>query len=223
LAKHIFNSIDDTLFLKTEIIRILDFGGGDGSLAMGIGKLIGDVAVGRNVEVVLIDFNSDTSYKDGGVSLIAHKNISEVSGVFHIILASAILEHIPKLNAIVLDLISKLSSGGYFYARTPYVVPFKKMFKTLDFTFPAHVHDLGPSFWNQFKDTFLVDWKVIFSQSSIVETQFHEAFMRTFLAYIFKFPSRLEGQFSSRIILRPYWKYVGGWEVLFCKKEINAK
>lgn len=213
-GSHIYEMINKE-FSSKKVLRILDFGGGDGSLGISLSKML---SLGReSIEVVLVDYNKEDPFEDGIVRFNSYQHVHEVIGAFDIILASAVLEHIPSLHKVLQQLFSILRSGGSFYARTPYMVPFKRLIKRLDFTFPAHVHDLGPDFWNRLPQLVPLTCELQISRAAIVETQWKEAILRTLIAYLLKLPSRVEELFSGKVLLRPFWRYVGGWEVLLKK------
>lgn len=93
------------------------------------------------------------------------------------------------------------------------MTPFRRVLKGFDLTYPAHVHDLGPSFWNRVTDTFNLGAQVIFSQPSPVETAFAKAPVRTAVSYLCKAVAHFEHALVPR--KRDYrWEFVGGWEVL---------
>ncbi len=77
----------------------------------------------------------------------------------------------------------------------------------MDFTYPAHLHDLGRGFWNGILGRLALDsqYRIRHSATSIVETVFSEAPVRTVAAHALKLPSHLF----------PSWPFVGGWEVVF--------
>ena len=142
--------------------------------------------------------------------------MSQLAGLldkYDIIIASAVFDHIPDCSEIIKTLFTLLKKDGIFYSRTPFVVPlmvFINKFKiNLDFTYPAHVHDMGDKFWNTFitKMGISGQYKIIKSRPSIVESSFNKDFIRTLISTTFKaiwYPFR-------------FWKFVGGWEI-FIKK-----
>jgi hypothetical protein len=79
-----------------------------------------------------------------------------------------------------------------------------------DFTYPAHIHDLGEDFWVSYfgSDNIHCQFKLLESKPSIVQTTFKEHFLRTVVAYLLKAPWYIFGN---------YWKLVGGWEVFVQK------
>jgi hypothetical protein len=80
--------------------------------------------------------------------------------------------------------------------------------------FPAHVHDLGPDFWEWFltKNFSPRDVSVLESRPSIVSTSMRRQTLRTLAARMLKAPRRLLGK---------KYAFVGGWEV-FVRKESDT-
>jgi hypothetical protein len=129
-----------------------------------------------------------------------------------LVIASAVIEHIPEPRDVLLKLFSSIrSNGGVFYARTPYVAPFLKLTKVIgmsfDFTYPAHVHDLGAKFWNNFPSALPLagEFQVLRSTPSIVETSTRRHIMRTLVAHLLKMPG---------YIMKESYGLVGGWEIV---------
>lgn len=108
-------------------------------------------------------------------------------------------------------LLGLLRKDGRFYARTPYVAPLMNLCRTFgigwDFTYPAHVHDLGQAFWEAYfkSSACSANMTILASRPSIVETSMSEHLARTVAAYALKAPWYL---------LRHRYKLVGGWEVV---------
>lgn len=189
-------------------ISILDFGGGDGSIGNFVGKLLS-----RPVKLMVVDHNQRLAEPENPFITISHSaNLDQVSGRFDLVLAGAVLEHLPEPAGIARRLLLALHPGGFFYARTPCVAPMLKLFSRAglpyDFTFPAHFHDLGERFWNRIVSTLALDseeWRIVASRPSLVETAFSEYFLRTAAAYLLKAPWW---------ILRSAYPFTGGWEVV---------
>lgn len=214
-AKHILEKIKIDHKNK---ISILDFGGGNGDLAKDMAKRLIDENSKLAINITLVDYDPriDEDNIPTNIKFEIKREIREVYKKYDIVLASAVLEHIPKLNSVIKKLFTLLKNNGFFYARTPHMVPYKKIFKGLDLTYPAHVHDLGASFWARFGQTFSLKTKVIISQPAIVETEFKKAFVPTLSAFILKFPAYLElGLSKKRKDL--LWDYYGGWEIILKK------
>lgn len=212
LAKHIYKMTGKTSFLS--VVSILDFGGGDGSLAVGIAKCLLENRRCESVRICVVDFADEQISVPDRVFLSRFKNLDDVNGQFDFVLASAVLEHIPQLNPVILKLFSFVNPGGFFYARTPYVLPLTRIFKNMDITFPGHVHDLGAPFWNHVISTFNPTATLLSSRPSMVESGLDKAPARTIAAYLMKFPAHVELFFAPRHIRDVRWNFVGGWEVL---------
>ena len=78
-----------------------------------------------------------------------------------------------------------------------------------DFTYPAHVHDLGKRFWEGLTGRLGFapgDLDLIHSRPSIVESGLQASPLRTIAAYLLKSPWYL---------LPNTYPYVGGWEVVY--------
>ncbi|MFT4703239.1 MAG: SAM-dependent methyltransferase [Bradymonadia bacterium] len=198
---------------STGRLRVMDLGGGDGAVvAAACASLVRD---GRatDIEVVLVDYESPTSEKYPGVTLVGERDLQQTEGSFDAIIASAILEHIPKVGPTLRTLFGKLRSGGTLYARTPYWVPLLRWLPKTDITFPGHVHDMGAPFWAAVPTTFDVDAEQVWCRPSIVETTLRDAPLRTAAAWLLKAPAHVEVSMRGPGVV-PHWGYVGGWEAL---------
>ena len=216
LARHIFRRAFPQVEKRT--IDILDFGGGDADVARRIAKcLLGTGAAG--VRILLVDFNAEIPPLDSPqISLDRTDRLESVEqDRFDLVIASAILEHIPHPRRDLMQLLQALRPGGVFYARTPTVVPLLKLLRLVgvrsDFTFPAHVHDLGEKFWDGILGQLPAGeaFEILDSRPALVETTFGLHPLRTAAAYLLKAPWRLLG--SS-------WRLVGGWEVFFRRRTL---
>jgi len=216
LARHIFRRAFPQVEKRT--IDILDFGGGDADVARRIAKcLLGTGAAG--VRILLVDFNAEIPpLHSPQISLDRTDRLESVEQErFDLVIASAILEHIPHPRRDLMHLLQALRPGGVFYARTPTVVPLLKLLRLVgvrsDFTFPAHVHDLGEKFWDGILGQLPAGeaFEILDSRPALVETTFGLHPLRTAAAYLLKAPWRLLG--SS-------WRLVGGWEVFFRRRAL---
>jgi len=213
-AKHILKYIDNNILKKR--IRILDFGGGDGSLSIAMADILLARDSHANVEIDLVDYIREEieGCLNPLITFKIHENLDTLNEPYDIILASGVIEHLTFPHTAIIKLFSLLHYEGFFYARTPFTSPFKRLYPKLDMNYPAHFHDLGASFWNRFIQTFNLDCQVVISQPSIVETQFSKAFMITLIACLLKFPAYIE-RFLLKQKLDMIWNYYGGWEVIF--------
>ncbi len=196
------------------VLRVLDFGGGDGSVAaMAAEAVLSRAPALQRIEITVTDYNPVTVDSPNRFIHLQHRPDLEglPAGEFDFIIASAILEHIPESRETLDRLLGFMRPGAGFYARTPFVVPILKLCHRLgvkiDFTFPAHLYDLGQFFWErQFAGLGRRDaFRVVSSQPSIVETTFGNGVARTLAAYLCKLPWFLLGS---------GWNLVGGWEVV---------
>lgn len=206
LAKHIFDSFSISGYSNKKEIYLLDFGGGDGTLALEVAKHIYEVDSDILIHVHVYDFESSivsSSRTNIVISKIEHLNENS----YDYIIASAVLEHLVDPIENISSLI-KFSNQGLIYIRTPYVLPLAKLFQMvklkLDFTYPAHLFDMGDDFWNWIAKEMSLD--IISSRPSPVETTFKNNVFRTAIAYLFKMPW---------YIFKNKYKLVGGWEVIY--------
>jgi len=213
-AKHVLRFIPDEYCSSKGSVSILDYGGGDGTLSMEIAHLLKK----GQVCITVVDYEESLVPAQDGVTVEKTRDLMDVDKTHDIVLASGVLEHIPEPRTIIETLFSLLKPGGYFYARTPYILPIMKIVKNMDFTYPGHVHDMGPEFWNRLTETFSLEAEILVSQPSIVETEFSKAPCRTLVSYLLKFPAFVELAFN-KTKKEPLWKYVGGWEVMLKKGE----
>ena len=136
-------------------LRILDFGGGDASLAIALAQEFQrNAGFEIPVTIDIVDYERPRKASAPNVVVNGHHFLNEVSGPYDVLLASAILEHIPDANSTIRELVGMAGAGAFMYARTPYVIPLARLVPTLDTTYPAHVHDMGGGFWNRFVETF---------------------------------------------------------------------
>jgi SAM-dependent methyltransferase len=214
LARHIFRRA--LIEPPRRSVAILDFGGGDAGVSRRIARLLLDSGVPQ-VQIRLVDFNADIPPVDSPqVSLDRVESLEGIEeATFDLVIASAILEHIPHPRPDLIRLLEALRGGGVFYARTPSVLPLLRLLRAFgvrsDFTFPAHVHDLGGRFWGNILDRLPLgdSIEVLDSRPSLVETAFTIHPLRTTAAYLLKAPWRLVGN---------SWSLIGGWEVFFRKR-----
>jgi 2-polyprenyl-3-methyl-5-hydroxy-6-metoxy-1,4-benzoquinol methylase len=196
--------------------RILDFGGGiDAALSRSLAtRLIAQGAQG--VEIALVDYNADCKRDWGKIMVDSHQSLDEAGEQFDVVIASGIIEHIPYPHDTLLQLLHSLRPGGRAYFRTPAMSPVvrlaERMGIRLDFTFPAHVHDLGQAFWENVLQSLGADreFELMVSRPSIVETTFRLHPVPTVVSHIFKLPWYL---------LRSAYTLVGGWEAVISRSE----
>jgi SAM-dependent methyltransferase len=210
-AKHLVRKAKPSL--RRPDPRILDFGGGSGNLSVSIARLLLEDGA-SHVHVVLVDYNAALARGDSqDISVECHENLASASAKdCDLVLASSILEHIPYPQEDFTRLLSAVRPGGLFYARTPCVAALFRILQRIglpvDFTYPAHVHDMGEAYWSsilRFLPPPFQQYSVIWSHPSLVETTLRKNAMRTVAAYVMKAPWRILGN---------RYQFVGGWEVL---------
>jgi hypothetical protein len=159
--------------------------------------------------------------EDPDIALRGAVTLDDVDGRFDVLLASAILEHIPEVGDTFVRLVGLGAPGAVLYARTPWWVPLMRVIPNVDMTFPAHVHDMGPAFWNRVNETYGVGLIPVASRPSLVETTLTESPLRTVMAYALKAPSLVEVAVRPTGWTRAWWKFVGGWEAVFAFPDFD--
>jgi 2-polyprenyl-3-methyl-5-hydroxy-6-metoxy-1,4-benzoquinol methylase len=218
LAEHLFRlcrpHLDDD---PSRSFRVLDYGGGDGSISVELARKLNAHGVER-VEIALIDYEKQVRDHDRErIRIEAMTGLEEVRDAsMDMVIASAVLEHLPRPREVLEALLEALKPGGVFYARTPYIAPLASLLARfgieIDFTYPAHLHDLGHKFWSRCLATTgrQRGYAIVRSTPSIVETSFGRHFLRSLAATLLKLPG---------YVFKASYPYVGGWEVVIRRSE----
>lgn len=195
--------------------RILDFGGGDGRMALNIALRLVEEGAVQSVHIDLLDYHKPAASPVPQVTLGHAQSLGPLpDSAYDMVLASGIFEHVPQLGAVLPPLLTKMKTGARLYARVPYAAPMKRLFSAYDMQFPMHVHDLGPDFWNHACAGLLAEAELAVSQPSIVKTSFAVAPMRTAAAWLLKLPAHMQLRLPVLRALPLAWRFVGGWEVV---------
>jgi len=195
--------------------RILDYGGGiDAALSRSLATLL--IAEGaESVEIALVDYNSSCKRDWGKTTVECYPSLEEAGDQFDVVIASGIIEHIPYPHDTLLRLLHSLRGAGRAYFRTPAMSPVVRLAERLrirlDFTFPAHVHDMGQMFWENVLQSLGAtrEFELIASRPSIIETTFRLHPVPTLASHVFKLPWYFLGR---------TYTLVGGWEATFARK-----
>lgn len=205
---------DGARFDADRALSILDFGGSQGALSTAIRDAFLRDGHRGEIRSTVVDIHPgrDTTHQR-----FLDPTGFEASRERHdVILASAVLEHLPDPASTIRSLLARAASGSIFYARTPWDSPLELLVPGYRVKWPRHLHDLGPDFWEGFMERYGVSGHLIASRPSIVETSFRSAPLRTAMAHLAKLPARLEQAIRSDATARKgrVWRLVGGWEVL---------
>jgi 2-polyprenyl-3-methyl-5-hydroxy-6-metoxy-1,4-benzoquinol methylase len=210
-ARHVLRAMPPATSDKP--LRILDFGGGDGSLAIAVAQCLRAPRMTMPIAIDVIDYSSPRDPGERDISIHSYRDIAEVVGSYDVILASAIFEHLPDAYTAIRQVTARAGRHCWLYARTPFVLPLAKLIPVIDITYPAHVHDIGSAFWSRFVETFALPARLLSSRPSLVETTFTRAPARTAAAHALKAPALLEQAILGRNRM-PLWGFVGGWEAV---------
>lgn len=220
-ARHVLKIIPGDAFGSS--VSILDYGGGDGSLAKAIAERLIAVHRIQSADIHVIDVVRHEYAGDDRIKM-RHGSPSEpIVRRYDLVLASAILEHVPDLHPLLKTLYASIAQNGFFYARTPYVIPLTRLFPGLDLTYPAHVHDMGSDFWNRFSDTFQWCTRVVASRPSVVAGNLVADPLRTLAAAVLKAPAHVENWLSPSSRAPRLWHLVGGWEILLQESRSGGR
>ncbi|MCF6287342.1 MAG: class I SAM-dependent methyltransferase [Candidatus Hydrogenedentes bacterium] len=200
-----------------ETLRILDFGGGDGTVALNVAEKFSGLGV-ENIAVCIVDYHEEPAKSsDSRIEVTRADTLIEVEAFFFdIVIASGVIEHVPNPLETLSALLARLKKSGYFYARTPHVLPYMRLSGKNAvpwfFPFPAHLHDLGQYFWEYCFAHLLPEsgCHIVRSRPAIVQSSFGENWKVALASHLAKAPWHVLGK---------YYPYVGGWEVLARKGE----
>ena len=211
LARRIAGYLYENPAALPRSLRILDFGGGNGAVAYSVAHRA--PASVETVDVMVVDYDPESVVPSSArIRMRSEADLPEPGdgSTYDLVIASAVLEHVTDPMGVLRSLVSLVAPGGVLYARTPYVAPFivatRRLRVSTDFTFPAHLHDLGQPFWDSILDRLPpeLDLALIASRPSLVETGTRHI-VRTIASASLKAPWRVLGR---------RWPYVGGWEVV---------
>ncbi len=207
LGRHIVKTASAGL-LSERGLRLIDFGGGNGSIAIAAAQLLTQ-RTRRPVQVKVVDYEPDAPLRQGLVDIEYLRDLKEAPTNCDLVIASGVFEHVPDLRGTLIQLVNKLRMGGVLYARTMYSLPLMRLFG-FKMVYPAHVHDLGDRFWSSVPKWLPIPIQLVRSRPGIVETEFRRQPLRTLAAHCFKLPANIECMWTRN----PIFKLYGGWEVV---------
>ena len=198
----------------SEVFKVLDYGGGDGSIGAKVAEIIGK----KKSMSTSIDVFENESSIDGLKKVEKCKYLfieSDLRGDYDLIIASGVLEHVKNPLDVLKMLLNLLAPGGIIYIRTPYVVPTHRLLSYFglkqDFGYPAHFFDFSPQCWDKilvlasdYKDSI----QIVHSGASPSEVGIMKKPVLALITLIFKLPTR----FGFK-----HWPFCGGFEVLIGK------
>jgi 2-polyprenyl-3-methyl-5-hydroxy-6-metoxy-1,4-benzoquinol methylase len=201
-------------FSQRSAMRILDFGGGvDAALSRSVAReFIGSGT--QHVAIALVDRSASCPRDWGAITVDCYRELQAGAQEFDIVVASAVIEHIPSPRSALMALLNSLRAGGAIYFRTPAVSSLIRLTSRfglqIDFKYPEHVHDMGQAFWEQLIPSLgLTDsFSIVKSRPSIVQEDFRRHPFGAALAHAMKSPWYL---FRSRYTM------VGGWEAVIVR------
>lgn len=202
-------------------VRILDFGGGDGSIAMNVAEKLRARGAGE-VLVQLVDYG-EAGYPQPGDGIVFQQADTLAAlgdDEYDLVIASGVMEHVPNPQEVLEALFARLAVGGRFYARTPHVVPYMRLVgkRGADwfFPYPAHLHDMGARCWEHLvrRTGQEHDVTLMKSRPAIVQVSFVQNWKVALLSHLAKAPWYLLGN---------RYPFVGGWEVVVRKDGPRRK
>lgn len=196
-------------------LRVLDYGGGDGSLSRAVRDGLRRRGHRGLIELTVVDYFVDERAQDD-IRFLDVSEFSQLTETFDVVLASAVLEHLVDLSYTARKLLSLCTPRGFFYARTPYEMPLAQLVPGYSIRWPRHLHDLGPAFWARFLETMGFEGEMLRSAPSVVESDFRTRPLRTLIARALKAPAHLEALWRKERVEQQgklAWRWVGGWEV----------
>jgi hypothetical protein len=212
-AGHLFRLLRDA---PKNDLRILDFGGGvDATISRSLARRFTGMGT-SHVEIALVDYNASCRRDWGAVTVDCHRELEEAGGGFDLVIASAVVEHLPYPRDTILGLLNSLGAHGRAYFRTPTVASIIQLAGRfgvhIDFTYPGHLHDMGQAFWENLPVSLGLDgdFSLIRSRPSIVETEFRVHPSRTAIAHAVKLPW---------LLFRSHYTMVGGWEAVIARAD----
>ncbi len=215
-AKHVSKRLASWIPDKSNI-NILDFGGGDGSLAYAFADRI-NLNKNTLISITCCDYVSDLVQSSNPNIVLSHtRDLKDINATFDVIFASASLEHTPNPGEILEKFTSILAPSGLIYLRTNYISPFISISKRIDFSFPAHLEEFNPRSLNYYLGNKVAGLEILELRPAIVELSFWSHPVFHLASRVFKFPGVLENILFGKVS-KLKWPLVGAFEAVISKK-----
>ncbi len=196
------------------LVRVLDFGGNVGALGLEVARQFLRRGVADRVALHVVDFVAPLASNDPRIVVTSSPKL-DPAATFDLVVASAVLEHIPDLSTTLRSLAAAVAPGGRFYVRAPWIRPLRRLLPRYETCFPAHVHDFPAAFWARLPTALDLPLRVLDAGPSPVDTTLRAAPVVTLAAMALKAPARLERRLRRSPDATPWWPLVGGWEVIY--------
>lgn len=219
-AKHLYKLFKRAGGRKKKQMDILDFGGGDGSMAAAFAEYLLQYGYCKKIRIMVVDYCTRLCVPGSKAVRIERTDSLELlseKAAYDFVIASAVMEHLQEPGVSAKKIFDMLKEGGIVYFRTPYKYPLKRILEKagfdLDMEYPEHIWDFGgDSWWRRL--TKYINYTgnniiTVCSRPSIVEKTFSSHFFVAFISYMMKAPWYIWHK----------WPYVGGWETVYKKKE----
>ena len=196
-----------------ECVKILDYGGGTGSLGLDLCSLLKTSSC--SVTVVDIFERKDSS----GITFLNPVEFQSLTqDTFDVVVASAVVEHLKDPNQTLSKLYDVCRPGGHLYFRVPNLFPLARVWPPI-LIYPEHLSDLGPRFWKELPQILGWEVKTVYSRTCQTDTLFRESPLASIVGTSMKIPARVEVWIRNQFNVENPARYEcsGGWEVLYSK------
>ncbi len=203
---------------RRKSFRILDFGGGDGTISKMVASRLLEEYPAIKFDIYVVDKVIKVKKEqkiNSNITVRQSNYINNCQQKYELILAVAVLGHVKEINETLNEMFDYLNVGGYFFTTTPYVSPIIRILPILKFGYPGVLYDIGAEFWHSlFRER--KNFKILSSRPSMVESSYKGSFFRTLIGTVLKIPALIEIHFKKDGNI--LWPYYGGWE-LFAQKD----
>jgi hypothetical protein len=194
--------------------KILDYGGGDGSIGVEVAKIINRKRI-IDVDIDVFENQSSLYQVDKRIECNYFFETNDLSLDYNLIIASGVLEHVRNPFEVLITMVDRLAVGGMIYIRTPYVLPTYRLLKFFgskqDFGYPAHFFDFSPTSWGKISRMLMKKYPTISvyrTGASPSEVGISKKPFLGLITVLLKMPTNLGLK---------YWPFCGGYEIVLRK------